>query len=928
MSSNRSTPKLAAALLLVASALSTSVAAADTATLVKDINAASGGAGSDPREMLRFGDAVYFAATSGEYGRELWRTDGTTAGTVLVADIARGTASAKPHGLTPLDGAFYFFADDGTNGLGLWRSDGSATGTKLVRAMPGGAPFGDGRMRAAGDVLYFLADGDAGPGLWRTDGTAEGTQIAVPAVPGPPGSYFPASPLVDPVALGNALLFLVVEETTEKAALWRTLGTPESTTLVASADPGMPGLGWALSLLTRVGGTVFFAANGPGTRALWKTDGTAAGTELVRTMLLSGLTEVSGQLFFAEGASASCPGWQCGALWKSDGSMGGTTKVTDVAISGEVTQLPGGGFRHAFVKVGDDFFFEAIAPQQGLWKSDGTAAGTVHVKQVAGGFPSIDDLVDLQGAVIFTADRYAAAGATLWRSDGSAGGTAPISGAISPSGLTVLGASVVFQGTDRNHGAELWKSDGTEAGTSLLRDIEPGGQTSNPRLLADAGGVLYFTADDGVHGTELWKSDGTQARTTLVADLTPGPASTDIGWLAGLGDAVLIGLRNDAGEAELWTADDAGPRLLHRFGPSVSISQLADGTATGVLGPVGGAFYFSARSGIAPYGTQLWRCDGAKATLVTELAGSIFVTATDGEQVYFGELGDEGALWRTDGTPAGTARLTPAATKILTLREAGGKVFFSIERELWFVDATSKAPTRVVELEGAPRTWSGGTLGREVLFFVGSGPEDAPEKDASWSLWKSDGTARGTTRIAALPYLPEYGAAVSGDTFYFELREPTYGVLSLWASDGTETGTRLVREHLPSATWPVPLPGGGVIFSAGDTSTEGRGIEPWLSDGTPAGTLEIQQVGKNARSSSPADFTVSGQRVFFTADDGAHGRELWALPLPTKPAEASGCACAAPGRPAASPTTALLAAAALAITCITRHRHRDRRRRR
>jgi ELWxxDGT repeat protein len=71
-------------------------------------------------------------------------------------------------------------------------------------------------------------------------------------------------------------------------------------------------------------------------------------------------------------------------------------------------------------------------------------------------------------------------------------------------------ASTLFFVCGQTNGYELWKSDGTAAGTVLVKDIYPGGDSSWPSSLTEAGGHVFFTADDGVHGDELWTSwDGT-----------------------------------------------------------------------------------------------------------------------------------------------------------------------------------------------------------------------------------------------------------------------------------------------------------------------------------------------------------------------------------------------------------------------------------
>jgi len=97
-----------------------------------------------------------------------------------------------------------------------------------------------------------------------------------------------------------------------------------------------------------------------------------------------------------------------------------------------------------------------------------------------------------------------------------------------PENFTAAGSWVFFTASSYNNlGVELYKTDGTAAGTMLVKDIEPGADSSFPDNLANLNGVLFFTANTGSSGLELWKSDGTEAGTVLVKDIQPGAAASD-----------------------------------------------------------------------------------------------------------------------------------------------------------------------------------------------------------------------------------------------------------------------------------------------------------------------------------------------------------------------------------------------------------------
>lgn len=103
--------------------------------------------------------ALFFVAWEPGHGAELWRTDGTTAGTVLVSDINPGTASSRISGLTAVNGRLFFAATDGEHGVELWTSDGTAVGTRRLSDIAEGPLSSSPReLAAVGSLLFFSAD--------------------------------------------------------------------------------------------------------------------------------------------------------------------------------------------------------------------------------------------------------------------------------------------------------------------------------------------------------------------------------------------------------------------------------------------------------------------------------------------------------------------------------------------------------------------------------------------------------------------------------------------------------------------------------------------------------------------------------------------------------------------------------------------------
>ena len=152
--------------------------------MVKDIN--SGVDGSSGVNLTVVGNTLFFLADDGINGEELWKSDGTNAGTVMVKDINNGVDGSSPSELTAVGNTLFFYADDGSNGKELWKSDGTDAGTVMVKDInsgsSGSSPF---QLTTVGNTLFFYADdGIHGFELWKSDGTTLGTVLVKDIHPG------------------------------------------------------------------------------------------------------------------------------------------------------------------------------------------------------------------------------------------------------------------------------------------------------------------------------------------------------------------------------------------------------------------------------------------------------------------------------------------------------------------------------------------------------------------------------------------------------------------------------------------------------------------------------------------------------------------------------------------------------------------------
>ncbi|MEB3319731.1 MAG: ELWxxDGT repeat protein [Cyanobium sp.] len=435
-----------------------------------------------------------------------------------------------------------------------------ATPRRVADINPGNSGSYPSYLTVFGDTLFFRAsDGSSGPELWKTDGTAAGTVRVADIRPGSNIGSYPG----ELIAFSGALLFRA-NDGSSGSELWKTDGTSAGTMRVADIRPGI--YGSSPNQLTELGNTLFFAAaftnkgaSGFSFDELWKTDGTSAGTVLVKDIWLEFgstpryLAAVGNNLFFS--AIESSGGDE---LWKSDGTAEGTVRVADI--------LPGkdGSQPRRFAAIGNTLIFVANDGKSGfeLWRTNGTAAGTVRASDINPGSAGSDprNFTALGNTLFFTADD-GSSGTELWKTDGTTAGTVRVAdinpgrASSSPVALTVVGDSLYFTADSVGSGRELWKTDGSAAGTVRVADINPGNASSNPGYLAAVGDSLYFNADSVGSGRELWKTDGSAAGTVRVADINPGSAQSRAKYFTKVGDTLYFSANDGSTGTELWALD-------------------------------------------------------------------------------------------------------------------------------------------------------------------------------------------------------------------------------------------------------------------------------------------------------------------------------------------------------------------------------------
>lgn len=556
--------------------------------------------GSYPTLFVDLNDILVFAATDSSSGCELWRSDGTESGTVLVYDILPGEGSSNPVYLTKVGDGLFFNVFDGSTENALWYSDGSSVGTKLIKTF---YPDEVTALRLPTEVngqLYFVLvrgeDEAQQHELWRSDGSEAGTVMI---------ESFGSGSVADMTAVAHELYFSM------DGGIWRTAGMPSGAALVKQIDP----LGeHTPAELTNLNGSLFFRAyDDIHGWELWRSDGTETGTHMVldirhesgssQAKLITNINEI---LYLS--ADDDIIGQE---LWKSDGTEAGTTVVKDIFPG------PDGSDPAHLINHSGTLFFSADDGSSGreLWRSDGTELGTQLVKDIhptGGANPQY--VVSAPSRLYFTADD-GVNGRELWQSNGTESGTTlvkdinPVDDS-NPEGLLVVNDTVYLTADDGVNGRELWRSDGTETGTYLVKNISPAGSPHYPQNLTASGSSIFFslwiTDTSDVLVNQLWRSDGTESGTAVVESFGNKNAARFVA-----GDDILYFMLTHSNIVELWRSDGT-PGGAWPLITSDPISPTAEGLeffgSIGVIDPQTNIFYFTFNDGYS--GVELFQSDG------------------------------------------------------------------------------------------------------------------------------------------------------------------------------------------------------------------------------------------------------------------------------------------------------------------------------
>ncbi|MEK7951746.1 ELWxxDGT repeat protein [Luteolibacter soli] len=824
-----------------------------TARLIRDINRGMDDLGPPISWVMPLQKSVVLAKFSVDHGLELWTSNGTPTGTRLLKDILPGPDSSFPDypvAFGSSEGArIAFTSNTDTFATRLWVTDGTSQGT-LPIFETSGSGF-DHRTRAVKGTptgVFFESGGTSYEDRYElhfTDGTPAGTWSLNP-LEGETRTRFtsPSGYLTS----GQWYYFIA-----NKNEIWRSDGTPAGTTNVITITQGTP------THTAIAGGRLFVAITvESGAHELWccPMDGgplTLLAAEWDKYQDFWNIVPLGDRIIFHV-----APVWSGPGLWTSNGTPEGTRRLplqdqgSEPQLTGDLTPWNGA----VYVATWRDDRSE-------LWKTDGTLAGTSHVITFPPGYyyrsPSQWEPhhAHHDGTHLYLQVQSPDVGWEVWRTRGDTASTVPVpklprfnpeerySG---PAPILAVGKNGLFVITQQGSDDEaLWRTRGKSGAVRLTRPEKVVGSNfvrspfgSQPYEMLD-GSLLAFV-NTGRH-YELWRMnpDGTRARSLWKPEAPLAPYNnSEFGFRAIIGDTAVFTF-SGADRSQVWATDGTrqGTRLLAEALVGSGNNYPAD------FVKAGGIWYFT------------------------------FSSETYGEPA---------ALWKTDGTPAGTSRIVTADGNFATpdtgeLVEFHGQLHFLSTGEdnatsIWRSDGTAAGTVPVTDPSGLQNAKDLSAVGDRLLFF------------ADWSnnhyFWQSDGTAQGTVQVLPLQYFASYSTQPPLDLGGVAIFQGTrdYQETQWWRHDAI-TGTRPVRDPHTGprvAQWDSgwqnhAIVGNRLFYSATAGDGDNYEYQLWLTDGTSDGTRLVKSFGTSGY--LPENLLAVGNLLYFTVYQPAYGRELW-----------------------------------------------------
>lgn len=450
----------------------------------------------------------------------------------LVKDINASTASSNPSEFTALNSTqFIFSAYDDLNGQELWISDGTSSGTVLLKDInPTGDSYPSNFNKIGGKILFTASNGGSNTELWITDGTAAGTTLLKEIEPNTTQGSMPNS-----FTHFNGKIYFSALTQAEGRELWVTDGTAAGTTLVNDILPGATSAD--VSGIYEYNNALYFTADkGSYNYQIFKSDGTSLGTTLAFEINTTGSSNSYIQgIFNGKIYLTANNGTNGNEVYISDGTSAGTSLLKDINPTSHANA-------QAFYNFNGTVFFvasESTTPQ--LWKTDGTTAGTERVSTINVAPTSNSSVYMEFNNKLYLNGRTSASEVDLYEYNPSNSTLNLFTNSLNVVNINkrlhvIFEGKLYFTGNSQNDGFQLWVTDGTAAGTKIVESNLPtvNNSTANTRIFLIMGDFMYFNGNyNNTLGDELYSLRNVTVGVDAIDELKsfsiyPNPAMDNI----------------------------------------------------------------------------------------------------------------------------------------------------------------------------------------------------------------------------------------------------------------------------------------------------------------------------------------------------------------------------------------------------------------
>lgn len=868
------------------------------------------------------GERFYFPMQSPTTGIELWKTDGTAAGTAPAPEAKAGSPSPFSFFSVVEMGGELFFATEGAavgHEVHVLRGESGAVEV-LKDVTPGTAHTLRVLMAATEDQLFFRHEpDDFTTELWVSDGSEAGTRLVrlfdlydsersgEEKRVVPPGNY------IREMHPGEELLYFYMARYYGPGAIWATDGTASGTrTVVENLDSG---LFFRTNQITVMGDDGFYFLTENGEAVLYHSSNGGPGERLMQPtfegepIYYLDIVETGDTVFYF--ADASIPTDR--RVWRSDGTTTGTVPIAGQGVRSDGVRYPTAIIGDTLYYIGSDSGFPLVRVTPDTMEAEVLlSVGLDSPHEVIRGIEAIDNrwlalisgvsrggenmhLYDTQTDEFHRVfDPYQ--GYDYWVDYiGSRG---------SDLYFTLSKTTPPYYAGPIRRPMEIWCLSADTLALELLHTNEGTTQDSAPFHLFPFKDALYFWANDGVNGRQGWKSKGTEATTELFAKIQDPTIDVYIPGFVATEDRIFFTGRIGVFESTIWSSD----------GTTTGTTLLAgepDSIATGIMEAIG---------------------------VIEDQA--YFIRYADGRR--------ETAILRSDGTTSGTVKLVmPVEASDESVGSTGGIVLgdaLYLSANQWSI-SPSEALLRFYRLRNdsnvVERSESAAILvpgevamrlhahGNRIYYLAQSYPGGPYSTVAKYSLryYQTDTDTHGivasnlggSTNTVQIASTEEHllvavstsetglelwtvdestdelrlvadlnpGVGSSSPRDFYRMDSYTYfvatdgtGAAQLWKTDGTTSGTVVLTQFPPGSTVGQIISAEGKLYCAANDTV--NGLEVWRYDGTRAEM--VAQLVEGSPGGPTLDLAVSGGVLYISGtnadgvgDDAGH--ELYAIPI-------------------------------------------------